>query len=77
MNMLVDLKEKRFVELKGLWELLSQMPHTLQELSKHRGDFLRVTVQMATPSPRREHMLLKMPLKDVHYLGIANVKTQH
>jgi hypothetical protein len=35
MNVLMDLKKKRFVELEGLWELLSQVPDTLQELSEH------------------------------------------
>lgn len=36
MNVFMDLKKKRFVEFKGLWKLLGQMPHTFQELSKHR-----------------------------------------
>lgn len=36
MNMFMDLKKKLFIEFKGLWELFGQMPHTLQELSKHR-----------------------------------------
>ena len=48
----MDLKKKRFTELEGLWKLFGQMPHTLQELSKHRRDFLWVTIQMATPNPR-------------------------
>lgn len=51
MNMFMDLKEKRFIEFKGLWKLFGQMPHTFQELSKHRWDFLWVTIQMATPNP--------------------------
>lgn len=51
MNMFMDLKKKRFIEFKGLWKLFSQMPHTFQELSKHRWDFLWVTIQMATPNP--------------------------
>ena len=34
-NVLVDLEETRFIELEGLWELLGQVPHALQELSEH------------------------------------------
>ena len=34
-NVLVDLDETRFIELEGLWELLGQVPHALQELSEH------------------------------------------
>lgn len=49
----MDLKKKRFIELEGLWKLFGQMPHTLQELSKHRRDFLWVTIQMATPTPQK------------------------
>ena len=51
MNMFMDLKKKRFIEFEGLWKLFSQMPHTFQELSKHRWNFLWVTIQMATPNP--------------------------
>lgn len=57
MNVLMDLKKKRFVELEGLWELLSQVPDTLQELSEHWWDLPRVSIQMATPTPQKAQAL--------------------
>lgn len=57
--MFMDLKKKCFIELKRLWKLFSQMPHTLQELGKHRRDFLWVTIQMATPNPPRKVQAVK------------------
>lgn len=59
MNVFMDLKKKRFVEFKSLWKLLGQMPHTFQELSKHRWDFLWVTIQMATPNPPQKVQAFK------------------
>lgn len=75
MDMFMDLKKKRFIELEGLWKLFGQMPHTLQELSKHRRDFLWVTIQMATPNPRESTSFWKCHWKRSIVWVLLNLNT--
>ena len=45
----VQLEQEALIELKGTWELLHQLPHTLQELVDHWRHLLRVTLQVSVP----------------------------
>lgn len=42
--------EEALVELKGTWELLGQLPHTLQELVDDRRHLFRISVQVSVPA---------------------------
>lgn len=42
--------EEALVELKGTWELLGQLPHTLQELVDDRRHLFRIPVQVSVPA---------------------------
>lgn len=75
MNMFMDLKKKRFIEFEGLWKLFSQMPHTFQELSKHRWNFLWVTIQMATPNPPKSTSFWKCHWKRSTVPVLLNLNT--
>lgn len=49
-----DGDEEMLIELKGTWELLRQLPHTLQELIDDRRLLLRIAVQVSIPAVRLE-----------------------
>lgn len=46
----VNGDEEAFIELKGTWELLGQLPHTLQELVNDRRHLFRISVQVSVPA---------------------------
>lgn len=48
-HMHVQLEQEALIELEGTWELLHQLPHTLQELVDHWRHLLRVTLQVSVP----------------------------
>lgn len=75
MNMFMDLKKKCFIEFEGLWKLFSQMPHTFQELSEHRWNFLWVTIQMATPNPPESTSFWKCHWKRSTVRVLLNLNT--
>lgn len=49
-DMRADGDEEMLIELKGTWELLRQLPHTLQELIDDRRLLLRIAVQVSVPA---------------------------
>lgn len=46
----VNGDEKALVELKGTWELLRQLPHTLQKLIDDRRHLLGISIQVGIPA---------------------------
>lgn len=42
--------EKALVEFKGTWELLRQLPDTLQELIDDRRHLFRISIQVSIPA---------------------------
>lgn len=54
-DMCVYGDEEALIELKGTWELLRELPHTLQELIDDRRHLFRISVQVGVPA-RSQHM---------------------
>lgn len=48
-DMVMDFKKEMLIKLKRARELLHELPDAFNELSKDRGYFFGVTIQMATP----------------------------
>lgn len=51
-DMCVYGDEEALIELKGTWELLRQLPHTLQELIDDRRHLFRISIQVSIPAGR-------------------------
>lgn len=67
--------EEALVELKGTWELLGQLPHTLQELVDDRRHLFRISVQVSVPAGTQftENTLFMLNISETKLLLIHAV----
>ena len=48
-QVVMKCEKKSFIELKGKWKLLQQLPHPFQKLQKHRWSLLPIWLKKPTP----------------------------
>lgn len=48
--------DEALVELKGTWELLRQLPHTLQELIDNWRHLFRISIKVGIPAGKQPHL---------------------